>query len=230
MKIIKTFLLIISLNCFSQTGKIEYNIKSIKKDKLDNPMLKGVIKEWNQMSCTLSYNGQKSFFKLNKSIPLNNYYYGISKVIAEVYTGWYQDLELKEAIFNKDILGDTYQVILKRLQGWEITEETKEIEGYTCYKAVRKELNETSRAKKDSYLTFVAWFTPEISVPYGPVGNGGLPGLILRLERPNLVAFTATKITLNKKEYKMPLPKKGKKITMKERSKLMLKSRLVTPD
>lgn len=75
-----------------------------------------------------------------------------------------------------------------------------------------------------------AWYVPEIPVPYGPVGNGGLPGLILQLKRPNFLLYTATKVTLNPKKIKVIKPQKGKKINLKELKIIMLKARKVTLD
>lgn len=52
---------------------------------------------------------------------------------------------------------------------WEIEDETKNILGYECNKAVT-----TFRGRK-----WMAWFTPEIPVQEGPWKLFGLPGLIL---------------------------------------------------
>lgn len=42
----------------------------------------------------------------------------------------------------------------------------------------------------------VAWYAPELPLPYGPDGYGGLPGIILRLDK-NAVSTVITKLELS---------------------------------
>ena len=53
---------------------------------------------------------------------------------------------------------------------WTISYEKRIIGGYKCYKATKK-----CSCGQD----IVAWFTPEIPLPFGPAGYAGTPGLIL---------------------------------------------------
>ncbi|MDE6154320.1 MAG: GLPGLI family protein [Muribaculaceae bacterium] len=55
---------------------------------------------------------------------------------------------------------------------WEITDESKEIIGYQCFKA-----STYYRGRR-----WTAWFTPEIPIQEGPWKLCGLPGLILEAE------------------------------------------------
>ena len=68
------------------------------------------------------------------------------------------------------------------LSNWEITDETQEILGYTCKKAILK----TSFFHKDKMKKYnveaSAWFTEEIPYSYGPNSYNGLPGLVLKYE------------------------------------------------
>lgn len=228
--IIKLVVLLFLTVGYSQTGEVTYAIKSIKKDKLDHPMVKGVIKEYSLMRFELIYDKEYSYFKTNSNIPYNRRWYKFAKAFIESYNDWFQDVSAKESSYNKTIAKKTYQVIHNRMTDWEIGQETKNIQGYTCYKAIRKELNTRHRNPKNKYLTYIAWFTPDIPAPYGPIGNGGLPGLILQLEKPNLVVYTAEKIKLNTGKLKIPKIKDGKRIDSKEEQKLMRLARMVTPD
>jgi GLPGLI family protein len=52
---------------------------------------------------------------------------------------------------------------------WEITNDFKDIGGYTCVKAITNFIGRK----------YTAWFTMEIPLPYGPWKLQGLPGMIL---------------------------------------------------
>jgi len=55
---------------------------------------------------------------------------------------------------------------------WKVTESTRLIAGYTCYKSIWQ---------KDDSTRIYAWFTPDIITSIGPEGFEGLPGMILGL-------------------------------------------------
>lgn len=55
---------------------------------------------------------------------------------------------------------------------WNFTDETDTILGYRCSKAT------VSFAGRE----YVAWYTEEIPLPFGPYKFGGLPGLILKIQ------------------------------------------------
>ncbi len=68
---------------------------------------------------------------------------------------------------------------------WAITADTKKIAGYSCVKAT------TGYRGRN----WIAWFAPDIAVPYGPWKLHGLPGIILELSDTNDVfKMTAAKV------------------------------------
>lgn len=71
---------------------------------------------------------------------------------------------------------------------WEITDESKDIMGYECFKA------ETDYRGRH----WTAWFTPEIPIEEGPWKLCGLPGLILEAYDTNRdYSFTANAVFTN---------------------------------
>lgn len=89
---------------------------------------------------------------------------------------------------------------------WEITNETKQIQNYTCYKA-------TTSFRGNA---FEVWFTPDIPINAGPWKWYGLPGLIVEAtDTDQSVVYKLEKIEpLNET---IPFPSKNlKRITLKE--------------
>ena len=56
---------------------------------------------------------------------------------------------------------------------WDISDSTKQISGYNCYKA---------KLKNNPRVT--AWFTPDVPFGCAPYGYYGLPGLVVYMEIP----------------------------------------------
>ncbi len=78
---------------------------------------------------------------------------------------------------------------------WEITEETKNIDGYNCIKAIGKLRNVYS--KEEEYYSYEAWFAPELPYQYGPFNITGLPGLVIYANERNEKIFKLERIELN---------------------------------
>ncbi len=90
---------------------------------------------------------------------------------------------------------------------WKLGSEKKKILDYTCMGA--------SVTLNDQEI--VAWFSPEIPVSLGPSVFGGLPGLILAVERNGETAYLATSVKLGlPAEESMVKPDKGSKVSREE--------------
>lgn len=99
---------------------------------------------------------------------------------------------------------------------WKLTEEKKEIGGFTCYQAKSTE-KLYSRQGNFYYRDVVAWFAPEIPLNFGPKHYKGLPGLILEINRDKFI-ITATEVNLNPENEKIKIKDLGNKdfITQEE--------------
>jgi len=97
---------------------------------------------------------------------------------------------------------------------WKITDETRDIAGYTCRRA--------NAIVMDS-IYVVAFYSDEIPLSVGPESFTGLPGMILGLALPHdNIKWFATKVTdMTIPDNKVIAPKKGKLVNNKQlRAKL----------
>ena len=68
-----------------------------------------------------------------------------------------------------------------------------------------------------------AWFSNEIPLSYGPIGYGGLPGLILELQVGKSIFVASKMIFKNQTNLKIKKPEVKKEITEKEFEELTQK-------
>ena len=105
---------------------------------------------------------------------------------------------------------------------WKITTDKRKISDFICYKAIAEVKTYSEIRKKEFTQEIIAWFAPEIPVPFGPAGYDDLPGLALEVQIGG-VYFIANKIEFNVK-HEIPKPKEGKKINEKEFNKVIAKA------
>lgn len=124
---------------------------------------------------------------------------------SDEYRGIYRDLAAMKQVVMQEFLTKMF-VIEEPLSmpQWELTEETKEILGKRCTKAILTE--------QDGEVT--AWFCPEIAVNEGPDVYWGLPGLILELTTGKEV-YTCQSIDWKTTSAALK-PRNGKKVTRQE--------------
>jgi GLPGLI family protein len=225
-KFILIYFLILFFTANSQTGIITYGLKGIKDDSLSE-MTKKINAEFELMAYTLKYNDSVSYFYQEQNIPKELLYSKLATVNAGSISDFFQYLKTKQSLRNNDVVNTTYRLDYSiRMNNWELVNETKKIDNYTCYKAIHKRFVQNSQ----TYRVSVAWYTPEIPVPYGPAGFGGLPGLILELRYSNNVVYVVNNILLNSKLKPLSKIEAGELITPREWAILSKKNRKVTPD
>lgn len=137
----------------------------------------------------------------------NKYLYPLAK--ASIGGGlFYQNKLLKNSLWQTNVMGEPYIVKDSIINDWEITSEHKKIGNYMCYKAVKK-CSSCGGGLKE------VWFTPEIPVPFGPIGYGGLPGLVISVVR-HISSLQLVSIKFYNKPLLIDKPKKGKLIVRAE--------------
>ncbi|MCM2302471.1 MAG: GLPGLI family protein [Flavobacteriaceae bacterium] len=217
-KIIVLIFLLFTTLLFSQqkfSGAIIYNVslkprdlsKIATNDKIsekDKQTVSTIIKNTNDVESVLKFTKNESIYKIIDKMESDaDQKINLTKVVAGGNSIYYTDNSTNTFLYQKADGGD-FWLIDYLPSKWVLTQETKPIGAYLCYKAILN--NETN---------FV-WYTPEIPVNFGPQKYHGLPGLVLEVQIGGLL-ITATKIILNPKEViTLKKPIKGIKITEEE--------------
>ncbi|WP_213278164.1 GLPGLI family protein [Chryseobacterium indologenes] len=160
------FLLLGTFVCFSQSNRFVYDVVS-KKDSTSNNLIK------ENFNLDISKDEMKYYnriYYINDSIFATKNQYGFkgykqtSFLIKKNNSNEYQ---------NYEYIGDVnfYKVDGKAEQNWKISDSTKTFGGYQVQKAVTE----------FGGRSWVAWFSKDIPIPYGPYKFNGLPGLIMEL-------------------------------------------------
>ena len=120
----------------------------------------------------------------------------------------YYDFKKKQKLEQVEYLTRTFLVSSEiEAVPWKLGNEKKKILDYTCMSA--------SMTLDDQDI--VAWFAPEIPVSLGPSIFGGLPGLILAVERNGETAYVATSVQFAPPaEESLVKPDKGSQVSVEE--------------
>lgn len=128
---------------------------------------------------------------------------------------YYMDFNTDSLFVQKYILDKEFLVVDTIIPySWTISDERKTVNGIECIKATTTSGNNET----------VAWFSPEIAIPYGPLGYFGLPGLIVELETPTYI-YSLMDISYPNEKFYFTKPTKGKVVTQKEFDQLEAENR-----
>lgn len=89
---------------------------------------------------------------------------------------------------------------------WQLTDETKEILGYSCQKAILSKDSAEKKGTDPQMGDVIAWFTPEIESQLGPKLYAGLPGLILEITYTEWTGHRTVATEIKKVEREVRLP------------------------
>lgn len=126
---------------------------------------------------------------------------------------YYKNIEQEELIRKYENGGKDYLISIDyQKYDWELIRETKEILGFTCYKALGSYTQYHNFAQKDITYEITVWYTPEIPLPFGPGEFIGVPGLVLEAVSGSFYMI-AEEIEFFKKSKSIKKPQKGIAIT-----------------
>ncbi len=189
------------LNAQNFQGVATYKTKRKLDLKLDstgiNKEMQGrvyemLIKQFEK-EYSLTFNKEESVYKENEKLSTPNPS-GMQMVFMDSGGSdiLYKNIKDKKYTNQNDLMGKIFLVkdTLEKPK-WELTNETKFIGNYTCYKAIltreAKDLDYLNKHEKSELenktttITINAWYTPEIPISNGPSTYWGLPGLILEV-------------------------------------------------
>lgn len=211
-------LFLCAFSLYSQNYKITYGLtikedKSRMEDKIEY-IRKAHIRAINgakNLSFSLLCNDSTSYFEKKDILDIDSKETQSAIRASSTKDPYFMNANYVFTIKKETPIGSNYIVKDTLIKNWTITNESKKIANYTCYKATTNYKIENSVGI--FYHPVIAWFCPEIPLQYGPRGFGGLPGLILELQYRETV-FGAEKI--EKTDEKIEVNLKGKIITKKE--------------
>ena len=196
-----------------------YNFENIRDAHGDNQQTQDWIASLPEEGTTvqvLSFNSTKALFQeddsekdatppgLQRALMYENSLEPPRQLVKQVY----YDFTSNEKLVQVEYLTRFFLVQSEiHALPWKLASEKKMILEYTCM-AAKVTLKE---------VEIVAWFTPEIPVPLGPSNYGGLPGMILAIERNGETAYLASSVNLSPPaEESLMKPEKGNLISEKE--------------
>lgn len=170
-----------------------------------------IVEAHKQVDYTLTFKGGTSNYYAEEILGKEQ---GLVNKIQGITGLYYSNIHNHDRFQELEVGGRSY-IIQSEPTKWEITGETKMVNGYMCRKAVATKSETSTRTGKDREQKIVAWFAPEIPIPFGPEGYGGLPGLILEMTLDRNY-FYVTKVDLDTKDIEIKKPYKGKLVSEEE--------------
>lgn len=201
----------LGLECSSQSIQ-NYSIVYDKKVNISK-----LYPRWNVYDKEDKYHKEKFELVTNSEVSIYN---RLEKDISEerdelysymAYSNTYIDIKKNQQISQKEVGEKTFLLndTIAKLQ-WFLHDETRDILGYSCKKAM---------AKYADSIVIVAYYSDQLEAPIGPESIGGLPGTILGMVIPKLhttwLASSVQSLEL-KPEKKIEPPKKGELVKSKE--------------
>jgi len=203
------FIFLLSINAFSQTkgGEAVYQAMTINEDEenykkvidLFTNQRPNVLTTVSELEFTLKFNKESSVFYANEYEGIADSY---EIMFAQALVGYgYKTWQNTKSYYIHNEQGSFVGQRIKNFE-WQITNETKKIDNFLCYKAIG--IESVTNKKGHFRKPVIAWFCPEIPYSYGPLKFGNLPGLILELQTRNAVFGLKSLVLKNVEIDKMP--------------------------
>ena len=214
----KIFLPLFLVICFSanaqkfiSSGMLEFEVRTnnhkVFGDGIWAEMFKDRIPQFSTRYFQYTFNEEKAVYKYSHQDEKTKLPWGNNNAEDNI---WFSDYSTGMFVDQKFVFDDTYLLTdsLMKIEWKLVPNETREIAGFICRKAVGIIF--------DSVYVF-AFYSDEIAIPGGPMGIHGLPGMILGITVPRMyTSWVATKLQIvgvNTAVIVAPLKGKKKKAT-----------------
>ncbi len=146
------------------------------------------------LTYVLAFDSTKMKFELKQTMNIDDVNLDFAKAFSGC-SGAYYYSKGAPYFYNKPKNNEFTKSMIKykSFNDWQLTSETKLIGGFICYKATGYQTVKNIKGLFKNLV--VAWYCPKIPVPFGPIGYGNLPGVILELQIKEVV-YGAIKISL----------------------------------
>lgn len=168
-------ILIDDTSMLNSKGKIAESDNEVYK-MLSNEYLNTIVQCQDLIKFELIYNKSEMIY-YRKDFVVPDYFNDMQKGIAESFkfSSFYYNFNTKYYVEYFKFFDKNYNLFIDfESINWEITTESKLINGFLCYKAIYNN-NKYS-------IPLVVWFSPEIVFQVGPEKCQFLPGLVLEYQ------------------------------------------------
>ena len=198
------------------TGGTFENNEDIKKFKTAKYFI-GFDEALKKVNYELVVKNNESFYSQIPSLDLDNSRIDkTAKNLAGSSSFYKKNLEIIKIAY---LSGETFNVLLNKSNEWKVTNESKIINDYLCFKATREKI-----ANKKVSVQVIAWFCPKIPINDGPKEFCDLPGLILELQDGRFT-YLASNIDLSKTQKNVIPTPKGEVISENQYDKILAESK-----
>ena len=196
--------------CFSQikNGSILYGKVSAKAENSATAKdfavkIEKLHQQADKIDYTLNFIGKEAYFFANPILLEDNAQFASLVIVGGGKLKYYQNDETKEYREYQDTRRTGITIVeAKQNYEWTLVNETKTIDGYACMKATSPSITEEGKIITDPRFNIIAWYAPQVTVNLGPIGYGGLPGLIMELQQPMMTFFVKSiKLNLEKDPF-----------------------------
>jgi GLPGLI family protein len=216
-RIITTFVFVLAgivVHAQENNGLATYKVKLANVQDGLQPILQSLEPVFDNLTYSLRFTKDQSIYQMEKGMGIDDdRQLEAASIVAGKGVYFYENNG--NLIIQKEFAGDLFLVEPDSAEfGWKIMDERKMIGEFECIKAIG-----VNKGFDNKDSTVIAWFSPQINIPYGPKEYFGLPGLILEVEDKGIIYYCSS-ISFREQHIKKPL--QGIRITEEKLNEYVL--------